>query len=268
MPPAASRLSDSINAIRLVVRYQALGLLVWWAAKGRVSVAPLVVLAIFTAGLVELAIVGAQLAMAIARLVRKPDRDSISSDLLYVDGSTGRYDRLGLLLMSVAIAALATSGRISLGRLVLVAACMATLYLSTSRQAVLGLAVACTLLAVFPRVSLGFRGLAAGLAVTSLVLVLIAPGGSATAASVDESDSAASAPTTTPGLIAPTPPPVPAKKGSAIVSLDQTATSACSITWSSRPGPPSRNRSLASARASNWPSTPTRDWRHSSRTPA
>ena len=223
-------LYDSVNAIRLVVRYLILGLLVWWASMGQASLAPLVVPAVLGSGLVQIAIVAVQVVQRIAdSLGRATGFDS--SSLLFVDGSTGRYDRLGLLLMSVAIAAFATTDRITRSRISIVAACVAILYLSTSRQAALGMAIAFGLLALVPSVSSRYRGLAAGLAALSIVLVVATPG-QATPAPSDESDltlgpPATAAPLATPTVLPsaaplapPTPPVVPATKDEIRLTLD------------------------------------------------
>lgn len=165
---------DSINAVRLVVRHMVLGLLVWWAVGDRALVGPLVVRAVLAAGLVQIVISAVQI---VARIIPSVG-GTIALDpsvLLFIDGSLGRYDRLGLLLMSVAIAAVATDDRITRSRFALLAACMVLLYLTTSRQAMAGLATAGALLGVFPNVVLRRRALALVLAVLSVAFVLAMP---------------------------------------------------------------------------------------------
>lgn len=166
---------DSINGLRVVLRYLVLGLLVWWAVDARTSIGPLVIWAVLAAGFVQVVITGAQvLAGSIASASGSIPFDPLTFRL--IDGSLGRYDRLGLLMMSVAIAILATGDRIGRGRSALLVSGMILLYLTTSRQGMVGLAIACALLAVFPGVPSRRRGLAFALSALSVMFVLATPG--------------------------------------------------------------------------------------------
>lgn len=167
-------LVDSINAIRVVVRYLVLGLLVWWAVDARTPIGPLVTWAVLVAGAVQVAIGAVQV---VARLLTAAGPATVFDPayILFVDGSLGRYDRLGLLLMSVVIVILATGDRISIRRGALLAACMALLYVTTSRQAMVGLALGASLIAVFPAVSRPHRAVAVVLAGLSVAFVLATP---------------------------------------------------------------------------------------------
>lgn len=166
--------ADSFNAIRLVVRYLVLGLLVWWALLGRTGVGPLVLRAVFVAGLVQVVIATVQIVARILPSVGSATAFDPSS-LLFIDGTLGRYDRLGLLLMTVVIALMATGDLASRRRYAFIAACMILLYLTTSRQAMIGLAIAGGLLFVFPLVEMRRRALAVGLAALSVLLVFAIP---------------------------------------------------------------------------------------------
>jgi len=166
---------DTINAVRLLVRHLTLGLLVWWAIGSQASVGPLVVRAILAAGLVQVAVSAVQV---VARIV--PSIGAATpfdpSVLFFLDGSVGRYDRLGLLLMSVVIAFVATGDRMSRSRLGLLSVCLVLLYLTTARQAMVGLAVAGAVLALFPRVETWRRGAGVALVAVSVAFALATPG--------------------------------------------------------------------------------------------
>lgn len=166
-------IGDSTNAIRLVVRYMVLGLLVWWALIGRPSAGPLVVRAVLAAGVIQVVISTAEILASVIPSLGTRALDT--SMLFFIDGSLGRYDRLGLLLMSVVLATIATGERIGRPRSALLIACMVLLYLTTSRQAMIGLAVASALLLVFPGTAPRRRVLAFSLAALSVLFVLAVP---------------------------------------------------------------------------------------------
>jgi hypothetical protein len=164
---------DSINALRLEVRYLVLGLLVWWALIGRASAGPLIVSAVLLAGLVQVVIA---LGEIVARALPSLGTGALDpSVLFFIDGSLGRYDRLGLLLMSVVLATVATGERIGRPRSALLVACMVLLYFTTSRQAMIGVAVACGLLLIYPGTAPRRRLLAFGLAAVSVLFVVAVP---------------------------------------------------------------------------------------------
>jgi hypothetical protein len=166
--------SDSVNAIRLVVRYLVLGLLVWWALADRPSGGPLIVRSVLVAGLMQVVIATVEV---LAGLIHAASGSAAfdPSSVLFVDGSLGRYDRLGLLLMSAAIAVLATGRQISRARFVLLIACVALLFLTTSRQAMAGLAIAGIVLALMPGVAKPRRAIDLAFVVISLILILVTP---------------------------------------------------------------------------------------------
>jgi hypothetical protein len=205
--------SDSVNAIRLVIRYLVLGLLVWWALADRPSGGPLIVGSVLLAGLVQVAVATVE---AVAGLIHAASGSAgfDLSSVLFVDGSLGRYDRLGLLLMSVAIAVLATGRQISRARFALLVACMVLLFLTTSRQAMAGLAIASILLALIPGVAKPRRAIVLSFFVISVILILVTPRQSAPVGA-DDPDVIGGA---FPSPIASTPPsPI---KGGVDLSLD------------------------------------------------
>lgn len=202
---------DSINAIRVLVRYLALGLLMWWAiayggGPSAREVAQLVVAAILTIGAIEITLVAIQIVvrLASAAIAEAP---SGATSLFLVDGSLGRYDRLGLLLMVVAITALATMVRRDPWRLAVLGASLVVLYLSTSRQAMTGLAAGAALIALLPHAPALRRGLGVAAAAATVGLILVTP------------SRLPSAPTADPDGTAP-PPPVVVSKGSTEVTTD------------------------------------------------
>jgi hypothetical protein len=164
---------DSVNAIRVVVRYMVLGLLVWWALIGRASAGPLVIVAVLVAGAVQVIFSTVEILARIIPAIGTQTLDS--SALFFIGGSLGRYDRLGLLLMSVVLAAIATNDRIGRPRAALLVACMVLLYLTTSRQAMIGLGVASALLLVFPGTPARRRAVALTVAALSVAFVLAVP---------------------------------------------------------------------------------------------
>jgi hypothetical protein len=164
---------DSVNAIRVVVRYMILGLLVWWALIGRPSAGPLVIGAVLVAGGVQVIFSAVEI---LARIIPSVGTQTLdTSSLFFIGGSLGRYDRLGLLLMSVVLAAIATNDRIGRVRAGLLIACMVLLYLTTSRQAMIGLGVASALLLVFPGTPARRRAVALTVAAVSVLFVLAVP---------------------------------------------------------------------------------------------
>jgi hypothetical protein len=207
---------DSVNAIRVVVRHLALGLLVWWAVGSQASIGPLILRAVLIAGLIQVVIAAAQIvARAVSLIGSATPFDPVH--LMFIDGTLGRYDRLGLLLMSVAIAVVASRERMSRNRVGVLAACMVLLYLTTSRQAMVGLMVAGAVLAVFPRVELQRRAAGLALAGLSVLFVLGTPGQLPPVPS-DDPDAVGPGPAASvrPGL----PRPNPGSKGSTQLSLD------------------------------------------------
>ena len=130
--------SESNNAIRVLVRYLVLGLLVWWALDGRPSLGPRIV-----CGGIRSVASSRSPSSRYETLYRLGETSADTSALLFLDGTLGRYDRFGLFMMTVIVALVATTSRLRLWRILLFVACAALLYLSTSRQAIVALGVAC-----------------------------------------------------------------------------------------------------------------------------
>jgi hypothetical protein len=178
--------ADSINAVRVLTRYLVLGLIMWWAVDGRDRLGTVVIGAILLSGAIQVGIATIEL------VTRVPvAAESGVAGWFFLEGSFGRYDRFGLFMMSVIVAVVATADRRTPWRFALLAACALFLYLSTSRQAVVGLGVACAILMVWPRVPLERRAIAAGTGVLALVLLLTSPSGLQPPLDVSEPDAPA-----------------------------------------------------------------------------
>ena len=74
--------SESINAIRVLVRYLVLGLLVWWALDGQPSLGPRIVAAILIGGVIQVALAPFQI------LYRSIETSGDPSALLFLDRSS------------------------------------------------------------------------------------------------------------------------------------------------------------------------------------
>jgi hypothetical protein len=164
-------IEDSLNAIRVLTRYLVLGLLVWWAADRRAGIGAIVVAAVMLGGAIQLLVATAQVASRLAT------SGGDATTLLFLDGTFGRYDRFGLFMVAVIVAIVATSDRIRLWRLAFIGACALLLYLSTSRQAMVGLGVGCTLLVIWPHLERPRRMLALATAMLAVFLLLTSPSG-------------------------------------------------------------------------------------------
>jgi hypothetical protein len=172
---------DSINALRTVLRYAVLGLCVWEAsAEARVG-RRIITYAVVATVLLQ---VGAGLIEVIVRTANGGARDPIG--LWQISGSTGRYDRFGLemaagVIMAAALAVTPARHRgATIALVVLAGLCTGLAFLSTSRQALIGVALgSCAVSAVAwlspRRPSLARVGLPVAFAVISLALVLAVP---------------------------------------------------------------------------------------------
>jgi hypothetical protein len=165
---------DSINAIRVDTRYLVLGLLVWWAIGGRIGIGPIILTAVFLVGGIEIAAAALQI-MSRVPAVLNGSASAAPSSFFFLSGTLGRYDRFGLSMMSVAIAIVATSHPLRRRAIGLLAVCLFLLYLSTARQAMVGLVVAGAVVAFAPRILPRNRALGAVLAVLGVVLVFATP---------------------------------------------------------------------------------------------
>ena len=208
--------ADSVNALRVLVRYLVLGVLLWWAVDGRGHVDLLVIRGVLIAGMLQIAVASVQI---VSRIVGPHGTDLNSTGLFFLDGTLGRYDRFGLLLMGTIIAFVATTTRIRSWRLLPIAACVVLLFLSTSRQAMVGLSIACLLIAILPTLTQRHRVFAGTMAAVGLTMILVSPAGMVAPTPSSEPGSATSTPTPSsePGSATSTPTPSsePGQAGSA-----------------------------------------------------
>ena len=159
--------SDTINAIRVLVRYPAIGIVVWSWADDADLLQRRLSAAILFAGAVQIAAAAAELVSGFA---------SSGLPIAPLAGTTGRYDRLGMLLAVVVILVLAgdrVSGRRWERAVPLLA--LVFLFLSTSRQAELGLAAGALLLAVMPLAGRQQRVTAVGTALLAVAMIAWTP---------------------------------------------------------------------------------------------
>jgi hypothetical protein len=165
---------DSINAIRVFTRYLVLGLLVWWALGDGHRIGPIILTALFVVGGLEIAVAAVQI---VARVpgVLSGSAAAAPSSFFFLSGTLGRYDRFGLLMMSVIIGIVATGQPLRRAAIGLLAVCLLLLYLSTARQAMVGLVVAGLVVAVAPRMLAWNRALGVALAALGVALVFATP---------------------------------------------------------------------------------------------
>jgi len=142
----------TINALRVLLRYAVLGAALLAVVREPSAVLRWLTWAIVLAALVQFA---AALIEFVALLwpMASGAQSFSGPNLFGVDGTVGRYDRLGFLMVAAVLMAMvgAVPGRRALGRSLLVLG-MLGLAMSSSRQALVGLALAAGLLAVLPRV--------------------------------------------------------------------------------------------------------------------
>jgi hypothetical protein len=164
----------TINALRVLLRYAVLGAALLAIVHEPSSTLRKFAWAIVVAAVVQFAAAVIQFSALLWPMVSGTSKFSVYG-LLGVGGLVGRYDRLGFLMTAAVLMALAGAapGPRKLGRILLVIG-IAGLALSSSRQALLGLALGACLLAVLPRLALRVRAshiAVAGLAVALIVLL-------------------------------------------------------------------------------------------------
>jgi hypothetical protein len=141
-----------------------------------------------------------------------------AADFLLLDGTTGRYDRYGLVLAIASAATLVaivrSPPRRRVGLSVLLVACLAFLALSTSRQALLALAVGTGPLILLPGLGRVFRITASGVLFVAVALPFLVP--TVTAHDIPPADEipTSSAPSE------PSPAPPVLTRASSAISLD------------------------------------------------
>lgn len=137
---------DTVNALRVVLRYVVLGLTLWRAAPFIPRFPDQFLSAVFVAGMV-------QIAAGIAEIVIRVADPSLLglNGLWFVEGTTGRYDRFGFSMVAFVIVVLVrVRYRIDRSSLLVGAAGSVgtfLLVLTASRQAMLALAIAALALA-------------------------------------------------------------------------------------------------------------------------
>ena len=162
--------SDAINSVRVLVRYPLLGLVLWrWGAL--LPLIPLrVIQAILVAGTIQVAIGLASVALTTL------DTGSLSDSYLLA-GTVGRYDRYGPLLAATVVAMIAWAMDSGWRRWFwpLLLTTLPLMYLSTSRQAMIGLALAGGIAAILPMVTLRMRAMACTIALVAVAMILLTP---------------------------------------------------------------------------------------------
>lgn len=162
--------SDAINALRVLLRYPLLGLVLWrWGAE-----LPLIPLRIVQAILVAGAI---QVAIGLVSVALTTLGTGYLTNAYLLAGTVGRYDRYGPLLAAtiMVMVAWAMDSGWKAWFWPLLLATMPLLYLSTSRQAMAGLALGCGIAVVLPRVTAGIRALTGAIAIVSMAMILFTP---------------------------------------------------------------------------------------------
>ena len=163
---------DSVNALRVLMRYPMLALVLLRAARHDPGVNLWVRRAIVLAVALQLGIGVVEIASAVANVLPNGTIADLPGSLLAV-GTTGRYDRFGLII--AALAPLVLVGAVERGRIVsgvLLVASWIILYWSTSRQAMLAMVAGLVVLAFLPRVRPSIRGVAIVGCVLGLLMAL------------------------------------------------------------------------------------------------
>lgn len=159
--------SDSINAIRVVIRYLALGAVLVTVGAPRRSSRDLVLRVVIGIGIVQV----------LAALVEVIAAGSAFgwSNLPALAGTTGRYDRLGLLVAALALAGLAVAAeRPRRWHAGLLAVALLVLFLTTSRQAMVAVAAGSLVFLILPNLAAVVRaGAAASVLAVAVMVVMI-----------------------------------------------------------------------------------------------
>jgi hypothetical protein len=204
--------SDAINGIRVVLRYAVLGALLLATVKDPTSMLRWATIVVAGMAAVQVAIALVQFGQMMWPMVSGAEPFS-DTKLLGVSGTLGRYDRLGFLMVGTLLLAMlgAIPGPTWIRRGLPILA-LVGLAISTSRQAMLGLALAAGLLAILPRLPRNTRALRLGTAVAVVLIAVLLPLHSPSSA------------TTNPDAIGDTPtgpaPTSTVSRGSTLLSLD------------------------------------------------
>lgn len=204
---------DSINALRVLIRYVPVGVLLWGYGR-HIAAKPIVVFALLLSG-------GIQIVAGIAGVVADVSATDGPwlAEILLEDGTTGRYDRYGLFVTLAMLGAL-VAGNTWDTRLayVVVPLLTAALIASNSRQAALAACVGLVLMAALPILRPRWRfvgALACGAVMTSILLVPAVP-----AVVLADDEVPPSVPTESAEPPVPSHPPSPTTRGSSAISTD------------------------------------------------
>jgi len=163
-------LIDSINALRVLLRYIGLGIALWGYRRA-LDPAPVIVTAVLVSGIVQV-LAGA---VGIGSDVLSSEDSPFEAALLEA-GTTGRYDRFGILMACVLLAAFAASMPRVRGWIPLLGCfAMTMLVFSNSRQAVAAAAAGLAALSCLPALPRLTRGLAVVAAVVVVATGLAIP---------------------------------------------------------------------------------------------
>jgi len=155
--------SDSINAIRVLVRFAVLGLILATCVTALPTLPRIVLMAIVIAGVMQMSFGLLEVASEIGM-----------SGPLIIAGTTGRYDRFGLIVAATLLALLAlVATRPSRWQAPLIVAACVLLFLSTSRQSMLAVAATSLIIVFWPHVHRYGRVLAIGLSAACLSMALV-----------------------------------------------------------------------------------------------
>ena len=216
---------DAVNAQRVLVRYPLLGLVLWRSITDVPTLPRNLLRVIVLAGVVQV-VVGLAVVTWTALMT-----GSVANAYLLA-GTVGRYDRLGPVLVAMVLALLvwgmASGWRAWYWPLLFAAAML--LYLSTSRQAMVLLAVGAAAATLFPRISRRLRFLSLMLACAAAVMILLTPTSIASPPGAPDGDGAGISGPATPvpsggsiGAATPAPPtPRPIIKGGTALSTSPT----------------------------------------------
>jgi hypothetical protein len=163
----------TINALRVLLRYAVLGAALLAVVREPSTLLRKFAVAIAVAVIIQFAAGIVAVAVSLWPMVTGAQVFS-GSALLGVQGTLGRYDRFAFLMVAGVLLGLADAvpGPRWLGRSLIVFGIVG-LALSSSRQAMLSLALAAVLLAALPRLRISVRGLRSAVAVVSLLLVVL-----------------------------------------------------------------------------------------------
>ncbi len=167
--------STTINALRVLLRYAVLGATLFAVVRQPSRLLRWLAWVLAIGAMFQFVVALTQFGMLLWPMATGTRTLSLPA-LVGVAGTLGRYDRLGFFMVAAVLLALAggVPGPRALGRIVLWGGIVG-LALSSSRQALIGLAVAAALLAVLPRLAMPMRISRAAIATMAILLALFMP---------------------------------------------------------------------------------------------